>query len=288
VLSVACAMFGHMVYTITRYGPGDMCFDHDPNDRSLRGDYCSTAFTRSFLRAFAIILTDIDLDDYRYSSWVTVLWVVFTMFGVLILLNVLIAIVNTSYNRSMSQRHVLFATARIPLLAKHYFLENELIPRLRGSGVLMRYAVIGAIIAFFGFMELSFVSFIRTVYITPEIFGSQIVQYGLLALVLVLVLVANVSILRVLLEFRGRQVNTNHANGSKFIRLMESFICKPIGNMVFDLFGINQYQDFYNADGEGKNDIPERVVIRMKEILEKSELRLYDQISQSFHVRQTK
>ena len=77
-----------------------VCEGIDPStDRSAIGDFCSHSFLRGFVRAYSIIVGDIELTDYRESPLITVLWTFFTLFGVIILLNVLIAIVTDSYER---------------------------------------------------------------------------------------------------------------------------------------------------------------------------------------------
>ena len=97
-----------------------MCSDVEP--LSLAADYCSGNLFRSLSRAFTATVGDLSIDDYRFTPVVTFLYIVYTMLIVIILLNILIAIVNTSYERSAVEKHRLFAMSRIPILQEHEFI----------------------------------------------------------------------------------------------------------------------------------------------------------------------
>ena len=90
-------MFADMMLSLS---DKELCADIDPEtDSTTIGDYCSQDLSRGLVRAYAIITGDLELDDYRITPLITSLWVLFTFFGVIILLNVLIAIVTDSYER---------------------------------------------------------------------------------------------------------------------------------------------------------------------------------------------
>ena len=97
LLGTMCFMFADMILTLS---DNEVCKGIDPEtDHDTIGDYCSQKFLRGILRAYAIIAGDIELNSYRVTPLITFLWVLFTLFGVIILLNVLIAIVTDSYER---------------------------------------------------------------------------------------------------------------------------------------------------------------------------------------------
>ena len=89
-----------------------------------------TSLTRTFFNQ-AILLGDITLEQLTATSGTTILFVIFTLFGVIILLNVLIAIISDSYEKATLRGQVLFARARVMFVAQNESLERFLKPRLR-------------------------------------------------------------------------------------------------------------------------------------------------------------
>lgn len=68
------------------------------------------------------------MNDYREGSAVTIVFLVFTLVGVIILLNVLIAVVSDSYEKATARAKSLFGRARVGFLAEHMALEQFLQP----------------------------------------------------------------------------------------------------------------------------------------------------------------
>lgn len=88
-----------------------------------------------------MLLGEFSVEDYRETVGLTYLFVVFTLFGVVILLNVLIAVVSDSYERSKTGSDILFGTARLEFVAQHEALEEFLRPGtnpLKGIKLVMR------------------------------------------------------------------------------------------------------------------------------------------------------
>lgn len=54
-------------------------------------DFCGTSLLRSYIRVYAMIVGDLELENYKQSNAVTALWFVTTLLGSVVLLNVLIA-----------------------------------------------------------------------------------------------------------------------------------------------------------------------------------------------------
>jgi hypothetical protein len=91
-------------------------------------DFCSTNLGNSYLRVYALLLGDFDLDDYKESNGITVLFVMFTLLGVVILLNVLIAVIADSYEKATISSLLLFGRARVTFVAQNQALESFLRP----------------------------------------------------------------------------------------------------------------------------------------------------------------
>ena len=75
-----------------------------------------------------VLLGDFEVNDYRGNNATTAVFLAFTVLGVIILLNVLIAIVSDSYEKSKVGAKALFGKARIGFLAEHIALEQFLQP----------------------------------------------------------------------------------------------------------------------------------------------------------------
>jgi len=94
------------------------------SDSSIEADFCSLNANRGAVRAFAMMAGDIALDTFNMNPWTTYIWVIYTIYGVIVLLNILIAIVTDSYQHSYSKRLMLANSERIPLLTKHLRLKS--------------------------------------------------------------------------------------------------------------------------------------------------------------------
>jgi len=77
---------------------------------------------------YAVLIGDFELNDYRGGSSVTIVFLAFTLVGVIILLNVLIAVVSDSYEKATAAAKSLFGKARVGFLAEHMALEQFLQP----------------------------------------------------------------------------------------------------------------------------------------------------------------
>ncbi|KAL7568621.1 hypothetical protein ACA910_022722 [Epithemia clementina (nom. ined.)] len=127
VLAVCVFMFGDMFHiAVLGEDGGDFC----SWKFGAMDDFCSTSW-ESYLRVYAILLGDITLDHLTATSGLTILFVLFTLFGVIILLNVLIAIISDSYEKATLRGQVLFGRARVMFVAQIEALENFLKPRRR-------------------------------------------------------------------------------------------------------------------------------------------------------------
>ena len=71
----------------------------------------------------AFLLGDFELDDVTETIGSSILFIIFTIFGIIILLNVLIAIISDSYEKSIMSSNILFGKARVMFVAQNDALE---------------------------------------------------------------------------------------------------------------------------------------------------------------------
>jgi hypothetical protein len=107
---------------------GAYCIENEDNLGGPALDFCSSNFGDSYLRVYALLLGDFELDDYKETSGMTVLFIIFTLLGVVILLNVLIAVISDSYEKATISSLLLFGRARVAFVAQNQALESFLRP----------------------------------------------------------------------------------------------------------------------------------------------------------------
>lgn len=116
---------------------GTFC-DTDPDnlDETL-ADFCASNQMAAYLRIYALLLGDFELDSYKETSGMVFLFCLFTVVGVVILLNVLIAVIDDSYERAKISGRNLFGRARVEFVALNEALESFLRPGVKpvDSGV---------------------------------------------------------------------------------------------------------------------------------------------------------
>ena len=88
----------------------------------------SLEFLIHFILIQSMLIGDYELSDLQDTTGVTVLYVIFTSVGVVILLNVLIAVVSDSYERATISSTMLFGRARALFVAQNEALEAFLKP----------------------------------------------------------------------------------------------------------------------------------------------------------------
>lgn len=140
VLSIAILMFGDMIHIVTTYHEnGDLCRAHLPTvsngdeggenaEGGAQADFCDGNLINSYIRMYSVLVGDFEFDDYRSTPATILFFVLFTLVGVIVLLNVLIAIVSDSYEKSCIRSANLFGRARVGFAAEHISLESFLRP----------------------------------------------------------------------------------------------------------------------------------------------------------------
>lgn len=77
---------------------GEFCLQKFANGELEPGpvsDFCSPKFSDSHLRVYALLLGDFEVDNYREAEGMAVLFAIFPLIGVIILVNVLIAVISS-------------------------------------------------------------------------------------------------------------------------------------------------------------------------------------------------
>lgn len=91
-------------------------------------DFCSPNRTWSYLRFYAMLIGDFELDDFTKTDGMIVLFVIFSLLGIIILLNMLIAVVSDSYQDAKETSLYLFGRSRVLFVAQNQALESLLRP----------------------------------------------------------------------------------------------------------------------------------------------------------------
>lgn len=99
---VICSMF-----QVVATNSDDIDCSSTDQDAAIE-DFCSHESVDSFLRAYAVVVGDFELEQYNRLGGVTVLWFCLSFLGTVVMLNVLIAVVTISYSNSLGASVILF------------------------------------------------------------------------------------------------------------------------------------------------------------------------------------
>ena len=88
----------------------------------------------SYFAIYRIYLASFNFDDFRKTPLTTACFVVVTFVALIMLLNLLIAIIETSYTQSVQKADRLFGRARLDFISRSVALEDLLHPRFGGHG----------------------------------------------------------------------------------------------------------------------------------------------------------
>lgn len=147
----------YVICSVSTKDDGAFCYgNNDELREDLEGptlDFCSRDLATSYLRVYvsslkvidptrhcvsllvladttqqSMLLGDFELSSLQDTTGITVLFVIFTSMGVVILLNVLIAVVSDSYEKATINSSKLFGRARALFVAQNEALEAFLKP----------------------------------------------------------------------------------------------------------------------------------------------------------------
>ncbi|KAL7568628.1 hypothetical protein ACA910_022727 [Epithemia clementina (nom. ined.)] len=141
VLIVCVIMFGDMFYiAVSTKNNGQFCAANDEAGESdAVDDFCTSSWD-SYLRTYSILLGEFELNDMMATTGTTILFIIFTVFGVVVLLNVLIAVIFDSYGKATMIGHLLFGRARVLYVAQNEALERFLQPSRWSEDSVLRAA----------------------------------------------------------------------------------------------------------------------------------------------------
>jgi len=130
ILAVVTFAFGDMFYTIIKRDFTICPPDENPDDDG--NPYCQHGL--SYLDMFTQILGQFGYGTFLGHPLLVILFIIMTIFGAVIFLNILIAVVSDSYGKSCDNAARLFGRARILAVAKTNALEKLMRPKLLDSG----------------------------------------------------------------------------------------------------------------------------------------------------------
>lgn len=105
VLAIAIFCFADVIHIITVHAEDGAYCD---SSGTAPDEFCSASVLPVYLKLYAVIVGDVNLEDFSYASGIEFLFVLFTLMGIIILLNVLIAVVADSYKKSVFNARYLF------------------------------------------------------------------------------------------------------------------------------------------------------------------------------------
>ena len=120
--------------------------------------------------------------------------------GVLMLLNVLIAIITESYIKSFTERFSLLGRARIPVLARHSYLDTAARQISEGGCTSKYYFVMTGIILSYIIFIMSFGIFLRSLILRMNDPGDEVNIYIMLGISITLFIIASISIVIVVTD----------------------------------------------------------------------------------------
>ena len=185
--------------------------------------------------------------------------------GVLMLLNVLIAIITESYIKSFTERFSLLGRARIPVLARHSYLDTAARQISEGGCTSKYYFVMTGIILSYIIFIMSFGIFLRSLILRMNDPGDEVNIYIMLGISITLFIIASISIVIVVTDFFHIKLG---ASG----RYLNRWMIQPVMPIVYNLLGVSEKsEDFIAKENESSKD---DILLAVKELIEKSELRI--------------
>ncbi|KAL7530636.1 hypothetical protein ACHAXR_005678, partial [Thalassiosira sp. AJA248-18] len=99
----------------------------------ITDDFCSDNLLTGIIRMYSVLVGDVALEFFQSSDAMVLIFVLFSFFSIIILLNILIAIIIDSYNGSKQRSREIFYRARIEYAAHLVARKQFLSPRERSD-----------------------------------------------------------------------------------------------------------------------------------------------------------
>jgi hypothetical protein len=223
-------------------------------------DFCSPKIHNSYLRVFTLLLGNFDLNDYRESEGMTILFVMFTLLGVVILLNVLIAVIGDTYHEATIASRRRFGRTRIIFVAQHEALERFLRPGLDASertnawnstrGLLYTANHVGRWFVLISLIATAMNAEVYLVLRAVSLIGKG-KQYLVGISISILAVVLTIA-LWIIVCFSLENLIRNYAPNRvvQVFDLIDTFTIRHIGGIGVRLFGLKNHVDIGETDEE--------------------------------------
>jgi len=172
------------------------------DDPEIMGEFCSDRLIAINVVMYAVLVGDVALDYFQSSGAMIAVFIFFTFFCIIILLNILIAIIISSYEKSRQRANELFGRARVEYAAHLRAREQFLSPKENSDFHVATYVPRVARI------------FLRLSYVTVSLIALASIEYGLFGAVQFL-----------------------HVDGSHIIQSLSIFAV--VVGVIFNAYGIS-------------------------------------------------
>ena len=222
-------------------------------------------------------LGDVSLDHYSINIYTTFTWIFYALYGVIVLLNVLIAVVNDAYQQSYTKRLALANRERLPFLTKHLRL-RAVARKWFGNESKCRYFWR----AIFLSLIVIYISLWHIIVVLMWIFFSQHQKFDIalielfwegklrvvsvMLLLLICTLVADVALIYIGSKLLGLQVCSENKQ-NRFIVMLRKFVKSG----VFVCLGISDQSELNES---------ESYLVTMREVVEGSESRINSKLDE--------
>eukprot|EP00978_Attheya_sp_CCMP212_P043872 scaffold293832_cov58-Attheya_sp.AAC.1 len=113
VLAISIFTFADTIGIVTR--ATGLC-SNDGDDTEY---FCPSNTLEGYAKIYGALIGDVSIEEFQSAPGITILFVLFTVFGILVLLNTLIAIVDDSYTKSKLRSVSSFGRSRLAFIETH-------------------------------------------------------------------------------------------------------------------------------------------------------------------------
>ena len=278
VMMLNLCMFADIMHLIEVAQFPEKCNSISEDETDVTADLCSRSLFRNVLRTYAIITGDVELDSYRTSLAMTLVWCAFVAVGVIMLLNVLIAIVTKSYAQSNIKRHSHLGKERISSLAKHTYLNSRAKAACsRGRKDFRYWLLLLGILSFLLIYGLSYLLYMRSILsYASQSNGSNIFSLymnGLAASAGFIISMLSMTV--VVCEIFNISVIGRHW-------FLERGMNEKVSSLIYSLLGMDQNKgkSFMKRGEMSEND---NVLPLIKEMIDASTNQIRKELNRSLH-----